>query len=159
MSEKLVLYNYYEDKFEELCKIMGSRFVNPTDGEDVVQEAFCRAIKYWGSYNPNYEIGQWFHRILTNCLFKAKNDERMSGMSNTSDKEKDLINVEFLDVIMEFSDVGQVNKMIQGKVGSQKEILELYYLKHYKPSEISQILNLNCGVIRTTVWRFKEEFK
>ena len=37
------------------------------DAADLTQEAFCRAIGSWGSFNGRHLATTWLHRILVNC--------------------------------------------------------------------------------------------
>lgn len=152
-----VLTKFYLDTQRELHKRVSNRAGGAYNAEDVVQEAFARALKYWDTYDPNNkELGAWFNTILNNTLKDFKRGELMYGMCIEFDEnlykgtELSLTNHHM---------VGKVKQLIEDKRDHTREILSLYYLKGYKPQDIEQILDVSNKSIRMAVWRFKDEVK
>ncbi len=55
-------------------------------GEDVVQEAFCRALKFYGSYDERRgKLETWFNTILFNSL---RDNQRASKGSGQEESDK-----------------------------------------------------------------------
>jgi len=64
-----VIEDYYRKNFKRLVNISRGRAGSYHNAEDVVQEAFTRALKYHKSYNPAMTaFDAWFSRILDNSL-------------------------------------------------------------------------------------------
>lgn len=156
MERDEVLGNYYKKEYSKLCKKVARRAGSPENAEDVVQEAFYRALKYWDSYNPETDIGAWFNTILNNTCKDKMKDERMFGMSVEFEEEL------FDGVEMSQTDANtaeHIKKLIRSKGYPLREVLRLYYEKGYKSIEIKEILDVEYGTVRQAVWRFKEEVK
>lgn len=156
MNRNEALETYFKKEYNKLCKKVARRAGSPENAEDVVQEAFYRAIKYWDSYNPETNIGAWFNTILNNACKDKMKDERMAGA--TVEFEEEL----FDGVEMSQTDantVEHIQKLIRSKGYPLSEVLRLYYEKGYKSIEIKEILDVEYGTVRQAVWRFKEEVK
>lgn len=156
MSKYTALEEYFQKEYNTLIKKVARRAGSPENAEDVVQEAFFRACKYWSSYNPETKLGAWFNTILNNACKDKMREDRMMGMTvDIDDENLEPVVVEEID----HGAIAHIKKLIHGKNESQKEILRLYYEKGYKPTEIKEILDAEYGTIRQTIWRFKEEVK
>lgn len=156
MERNQVLEAYFKKEYNNLCKKVSRRAGSPENAEDVVQEAFYRALKYWNSYNPETKLGAWFNTILNNACKDKMKDERMAGAS--VEFEEDL----FDGVEMSQTDANtaeHIKKLIRSKGYPLSEVLRLYYEKGYKSIEIKQILDVEHGTVRQAVWRFKEEVR
>ena len=151
------LTKFYLANQRELHKRVSNRAGGAYNAEDVVQEAFARALKYWDTYDPNNkELGAWFNTILNNTLKDFKREELMYGMCIEFDEnlykgtELSLTNHHMIN---------KVKDLINAKCAHTREILSLYYLKGYKPQDIEHILDVSNKSIREAVWRFKGEVK
>ena len=156
MEKYKELSDYFEKEYLTLVKKVSRRAGTPENAEDVVQEAFYRACKYWGSYNRQIPIGAWFNTILNNACKDKMREDRMLGMTVDIEEEQ------FDPVVMSEYDhdtVARIMKLIRKKGFPQSEVLRLYYEHGYKPLEIREILDVEHGTVRQTIWRFKEEVK
>ena len=154
MSKYAQLETYFKENYDALVKKIVRRAGSPENAEDVVQEAFFRAMKYWDSYSPEQKLGAWLNTIMVNaCRDHLKND-RMLGMTvEISDDQFDPVELPLTD----HDTLRQVQKLMRKKSYPQSEIIRLYYFKGYKPIEIKEILDVKHGTVRQTVLRFKEE--
>lgn len=157
MLRNKILSEFFEREYDTLVKRVSKRAGSPENAEDVVQEAFYRALKYWDSYSPdNALLGAWFNTILNNACKDKVSDDRKLGMCIEFDEE-------LFDGV-EMSHVGEdlakhISKLISTKEFPRREVLRLYYEKGYKPSEICQILDVENSAARQAIWRFKDEVR
>lgn len=146
---------FYRRTYQEHIKKVSNRVGGVYNAEDVVQEAFARALKYWDSFDPTHKtIGSWFNTILNNAAKDFSKEERMLGMCLEFDEEV------YDGVAMSQTShhmLRKLEKLINKKTGHTRELLYLYYLKGYKPREIQEVLGLNNMAIRIAVLRFKKE--
>lgn len=156
MERNKALEEFFKKEYNSLVKKVLRRAGSPENAEDVVQEAFFRATKYWDSYNPATKLGAWFSTILNNACKDKMRDERMLGMS-VEFEEEHLDGVEMSQT--DANTVEHIKRLIREKAWPLSEVLRLYYEKGYKSIEIKQILDLEHGTVRQAVWRFKEEVK
>lgn len=157
MDRNKVLEEFYKREYNNLVKRVNRRAGTPENAEDVVQESFYRAIKYWDSYDDTKKtIGAWFNTILNNALKDFKRDELNYGMCLELDEEQlDGVEMSQTDGDM----LKRIGMFIDGKNESHREILDLYFHKGYKPREIAQITDVDNKTIRMAIWRFKEDVK
>lgn len=157
MEKNTVVEQFYNDNFESLVKRVSSRVPNKEDAEDVVHDAFERALKYFDSFDPSVrKIDIWFSRILSNALKDFQNREKLSGM-HVELKEWELEPAEDDRAYDEAHE--EILNLIQEKDGNRKEILTLYFMYEYLPREISEVLDVKVTTVRQYVWQFREELK
>ena len=143
----------YMERYKDFTKI-ASRLIGGDmyGAEDVVQEAFLRALVYQEGYDPEVgTLAKWFNIILFRCAIEFKQDERLGGMNNQVE-EKDAVIT---------SDFGLDNKLVEELVaevealkGANKQICYLYFIKQYKPREITQVTGICGNSVRTAAKRF-----
>ena len=147
MEKNTVVEQFYNDNFESLVKRVSSRVPNKEDAEDVVHDAFERALKYFDSFDPS---------VLSNALKDFQNREKLSGM-HVELKEWELEPAEDDRAYDEAHE--EILNLIQEKDGNRKEILTLYFMYEYLPREISEVLDVKVTTVRQYVWQFREELK
>lgn len=156
MSNYPELAAYFEADYNKLVKKVSRRSGTPENAEDVVQEAFYRACKYWPSYNPEQDIKAWFGVILNNACKDKVREDRMMGMTVEFDEEhEEAVRMSEHD----HDTAARIVKLIRSKGYPQREVLRLYYEMGYRSVEIKEILDVEHGTVRQAVWKFKEEVK
>lgn len=152
-----LIEQHFNNEYRTLYKRVSRRAGGPYNAEDVVQEAFARALKYLPAFNPEKkEFGAWFNTILNNALHDFKREEMTYGMCLEFDEE--LIDGE----PMSQTDKGLIEKIHQLMDEKPEHIAELLHLSFdfgYKPSEIAEITDSTSGVVRVTIARFKDEVR
>ena len=120
----------------------------------MVQEAYCRALQYWPSYDPTRgPIKPWFNRILFNALKDIQREY------NNRPKEE-VEGLTLADVITSNQLPESVLERIE-EVDNEKHqrVLYLFYILGYNSREISQIEEkMSQTNVTTIVTRFKEGF-
>jgi RNA polymerase sigma factor (sigma-70 family) len=151
------LEQFYIENRELLLKRLYHRAGSAENAEDVLQEAFCRALKYWNSFNPNtQEIGAWFNTIMNNSLRTFKRDERSMGTF-----------VEYEDELTEGYEMSQTSgdmfKRIEAEInkfkGENRSALHLYFIKGYKPREVRDVLDIQYKTLEKLFSRFKHDMR
>ena len=148
---------HHRESFDRLVIVYSHRAGGKWAAEDVVQEAFSRALKYRNSFDETkQEFGGWFNGILNNSLREYKHKERLLGMSVEYTEEMDE-----LTPLLEWEDnlISAVKKDIDGKSEQVRQALWLYLFRRYKPREIAQVVEMSNTHIRTTVKEFKQEMR
>lgn len=154
MERNKVIEEHYKAQYNLLVKRMYNRTKDVFAAEDIVQEAFTRALKYW--INPT-NLEAWFNILLNNAMRDFIRAERISGCSDSIEGEEDweMVSVcEWVDDIREmmYIDISKYPK-------PTCDILFLYLERDFKPREIHEVLGENNGTIRNTISRFRQEVK
>ena len=62
---------------------------NPSDAEDLVQEAFAKAFVAWGQFQQGTNLKAWLYRIMTNTHINMYNkrakDQAKGGLDDLED--------------------------------------------------------------------------
>ena len=79
--------NHYKENYGRILKRMTFRAGGIHQAEDIVQEAYCRALKYYSELKVE-EFDRWFSMILNNAYNDYKRDE--IGLSYIEDEDEPL---------------------------------------------------------------------
>lgn len=153
------LEQFYKDNFDRLVVQYSRRAGSVENAEDVLQEAFYRALRYHDSYNPEIRSFEtWFNSIAKRALYDLKRENMRQGM--TVLMEEALVeDVTELDGYVQRL-AGEIEDLIKAKRNPEhRSILYLYFIRNYKPSDIVNVVDTSNKTIRQTVWRFKNEVK
>ena len=157
MTKNEFVEAYYRENYTVLIKIARRRVGNYSLvlAEEAVQEAFCRALKYFKSYKHEDLFEYWFKRILYNTINQLKTQEMNGGA--TSD-ERDGVNygstsTPNLTLTKEISD------LLEKASDRDKEILNNYFFYGFKSREISELMNISHDVVRDRIRTFRERLK
>lgn len=127
-------------------------------GEDVVQEAFIRAWKFYPSFDSEKgKIQTWFNGILFNSLRDYQKSARFGPQTEAEDfSVEDILNELNLNNFEEKRKfLAQKIDWVQNPV--HKEVLYLFFMLGYTSKEVSQIVSkMTQTNVTTIVTRFKE---
>lgn len=142
---------------------------NYQDAEDVVQEAFIKIYLNIDKYNEDYKATTWIYTIAmnlarTNYRKKHRWEILASSLKKDDDSPDFIDNIADLTLSPEFySDSAVQQQMIETaiqKVTPQfREAMILRDMEGLTYEEISVILELNIGTVKSRINRAREEFK
>ena len=150
-----VIEDFYRANYKGLLKQVRGPTGTPHNAEDVVQEAFTRALEYCSAWDPTYPFENWFSRILQNSLRTFNADRRAHGMVTADDVFDPPLNQDAYLVSL----LGEIKKDLQAIPEERKEIIELSFFQGLDAKDISRIVNKSPGMIRTTLSRYREEVR
>lgn len=152
-----VLVDRYKDRGLALAlRILGTR----EDAEETLQDAFLRAFRNLGRFRCESAFGTWFYRILYNlCLTRRR---RMRGERAVVILDDEIP----LDLIMpdaensDASDIAsdrQVEEILHAEIERLPEKyripLTLFYMQELRYEEISAIMGVPLGTVKTNIFR------
>lgn len=157
MERNTILQNLYEKDSNDMIKRISHRVENVADAEDIVHEAFTRALRFFDSFNPKIRpLETWFSQILHNVLMDHYRMESRTGIKlEVKEWELDPVDEQMLEQV----GMDQIEKMIGHKPMPRAEVLYLYFIRDYFPREITQVMNINNRTVRQYVWEFRDELK
>lgn len=155
----------YKDKVFQLAyRMLGNRH----EAEDISQEAFIRAYVNIHSYNINLKFSTWLYRIATNLCIdrirKKKPDyyldaeiagtEGLTMYSQIPDQsplpDEDIESLELQDTIQR-----EISKLPD----KYRSVIVLKYIEELSLNEISDILDLPLGTVKTRIHRGREALR
>jgi RNA polymerase sigma factor (sigma-70 family) len=144
---------FYRKSYKrQVSQIRRSLKFNKHLAEDIVQEAYFRAIKYSPSFdNRKSSLNTWFNKILFNVLRETQKQSRMS-VEIAEDKLGDTAFVR-----LDFLITDEILKVTNEK---HREILYLFFILGYSSTEISNILDdVSQTNITTLTSRFRDKMR
>ncbi|RDU34870.1 RNA polymerase sigma factor SigW [Neobacillus piezotolerans] len=155
----------YKDKLYQLgYRMLGNRH----EAEEIAQEAFIRAYVNINSYNQEYKFSTWLYRIATNlCIDRIRKkkpdyylDAEMAGTegltlysripSDSPLPEKEVEMMELQETIQ-----GEIVKLPE----KYRSVIVLKYIEELSLNEISEILDLPLGTVKTRIHRGREALR
>jgi len=153
--EKAQVYALIETHFREknniIVKKIAGHMGNMFNAEDVVQETYYRACKYWKTFNEELSFNTWFGTLLNNAVkdyFKAEMGRGMSG-----DDPPDL---NYPTRMFQRIEIGEMMKRIEAEEPRISRILKLYIIEELRSKEVAEIVPESAANIRKIVQRFRD---
>ena len=119
--------------------------------DDLSQEVFIRAYKYLKSYKATARFSTWLYRISYNVFIDytktIKKTEDINKLDFISDSEVD---------VGSGIDLQNALKILKE---NEKVAILLHYDKGYSHNEISKIMDIPLGTVKTNILRGKEKLK
>lgn len=152
----------YKDKIFQLCfRMLGNRH----EAEDVAQEAFIRAYVNIQGFNQKKKFSSWIYRIATNLCIdrirKKKPDYFLDaevpgteGLNMYSQISSDHPLPEEKLVSLELQET--VQREIANLPEKYRAVIVLKYIEELSLNEISEILDLPLGTVKTRMHRGRE---
>ena len=140
---------------------------NREDAEDAAQESFLRAFNAIGTFRTEAKFSTWLYRIVSNvCLshlgrthaqqtfLEAEDEEVVAVYPEVSDRSSNPEEIVSQEVFGE-----NVRALIVQLAPQYRAVITLYYLQEFSYAEISEILDLPMGTVKTHLYRAKGMLK
>lgn len=145
-----MLEAHYREHRNKLAKIASYRVKDFTLGEDVVQEAYAKALRYLDKYNPEYEFGGWFHRIFNNTVINVQRIERDGGVVKDDDLSVPHAGDDYLAK-------KEIASLIQGEKPKHRDLLHMFFFEGFNARQIADFLGISHGSVRLIIYRFRDK--
>ncbi|WP_191557648.1 RNA polymerase sigma factor SigW [Metabacillus idriensis] len=159
------IVDIYKDKIYQLCyRMLG----NSHEAEDIAQEAFIRAYVNINSYDMDKKFSTWLYRIATNLTIdrirKKKPDYYLDaevagteGLTMYSQVAADVALPEDQVETMELQQM--IQKEILKLPDKYRSVIVLKYIDELSLIEISEILDMPIGTVKTRIHRGREALR
>ena len=125
------------------------------DAEDIVQEAYARALLYIKSLSSPAFFEQWFSRILKNSLNNYLNEKRGAPSEILDEEELEGVDCPCYNKVL----LKEVKNTISNYLPEESEVLHLYINHGYSPRSICRVVDMKYKKINNLIYRFKEDIK
>jgi RNA polymerase sigma factor (sigma-70 family) len=152
-SAQADLYRYYGKAMYNICIRMTG---NPTDAQDIFQDAFIEAFRQLGQLKEPGAFAGWLRRIMINkCIRFSKNHVRWSsleqdGMDPVADQET----AWWLNIPLQL-----VQEEIKNLPGGCREVFVLYALEDFGHKEIAGNLGISESTSKSQYQRARKLLK
>ncbi|MFS0780017.1 RNA polymerase sigma factor SigW [Neobacillus sp. 3P2-tot-E-2] len=165
-----------QDAFAEIVEIysnsiyqLGYRMLgNRHEAEDIAQEAFIRAYVNIKSFNQDLKFSTWLFRIATNlCIDRIRKkkpdyylDAEVSGTDGLTMYSQLASNSPLPEIELESLELqDSVQREILKLPEKYRSVIVLKYIEELSLNEISEILDLPLGTVKTRIHRGREALR
>jgi|SRR5579859_1510389 len=135
---------------------------NDSDAQDIVQESYLRAFKYFGGFGGRESRG-WLLRIVRNAFYDWLRKNRGAETSEPFDEEMHGVMNETQGpdgpLPLEKADHELLHKAIASLPLEFREILVLRELEGFSYNEISELANIPLGTVMSRLARARERLR
>ena len=137
---------------------------NTQDAEDIVQDAFVRAWKSLRSFRHDSRFRTWLYRIVMNLCYNQLPKLR----KDINALDQDSIHFELMDTSLDMDPVIRlegketitfIHQQIKFLPDQYRIMLLLRYQQGCSYAEISEILDVPLGTVKTGIFRARERLK
>ena len=159
------IVNLYQHKLYQICyRMLG----NKQEAEDIAQEAFVRAYINLHSYDQKRKFSTWIYRIATNlCIDRIRKkkpdyylDAEVAGTDGL-DMYSQIAADEKLpeDVVAQMELQERIQYEISRLPDKYRSVIVLKYIEELSLHEISEILDMPLGTVKTRIHRGREALR
>lgn len=151
MDKKEILEQHYRENAHILIKRVTYRVGgNVYMAEDIVQEAYAKALRFLHHYNPEYDYGGWFNSVLNSVLRDTQRKERDNGVV--------MDDIPIDHEVEAYMAKDDLVKLIKREHKRNRAILTMFFFDGFKTRQIAKFLEINHQTVRTIIRRFGERF-
>ena len=142
------------------------------DAEDLVQEAALAAARGFGTFQTGTNFKAWFFRILTNCFYSRHRRQRRQGTTADLDEVPELYlyaraaeaglhggPADPAQAVLNRLDSEQIAGALQSLPQEYRVVSTLYLMEDLSYGEISDILRIPIGTVRSRLHRGRNILK
>lgn len=152
---------HYRKNYKGLVNHMTNRVPNKSKhlAEEVVQEAYCRALKYYDGFNPEIRpFSTWFNRILNNACNSCQQEEG-GNIPSLDDEDQDLEPFRLMeDVSTPLGIIVLIQETMKQQKPDVREVLNMFFNLGMKTREIAECSDYSHTNIRQIIRRFRVKF-
>jgi RNA polymerase sigma factor (sigma-70 family) len=152
MSTRSDIEKLCHSDYNSMVKRISFRAGGIPNAEDVVQEAFARALKYSGTFDPaKKEIGAWFNMIMNNALRDFKRQQRMEGMTDEDETTDSLDNTVYQEEMIRLTE-----EEMDSRGEDVAEALRYHIVMGYTIKEVAELVAMTPFVVKNHVQSFRK---
>ncbi|WP_409252565.1 RNA polymerase sigma factor SigW [Bacillus sp. SCS-153A] len=155
----------YKDKVFQICfRMLGNRH----EAEDIAQEAFIRAYVNIHTFNQKRKFSTWLYRIATNlCIDRIRKkkpdyylDAEVTGTEGLTMYSQVAAEGQLPEEEVEGMELqAEIQRQILKLPDKYRSAIVLKYIEELSLLEISEILDLPLGTVKTRIHRGREALR
>jgi RNA polymerase sigma-70 factor (ECF subfamily) len=138
-----LVHRYLPRAFSAARRLMS----NEADAEDLVQDAFLRALQRMDQVDARRGFGPWFFRVLANVAHNARSSRELR---RTEAELTEVASGEAgADVLMERAELGEALSGALGNLSArQREVITMFEVDGFSTAEIAAALGIAPETVR-----------
>jgi len=144
---------------------------NHADAEDLTQEAFVRAFRFFGAYRRDWPFDNWLYKIMSNLFIdhirkNSKNRIQSLDQPIETGSKSDELYLEIADnesnpeeIVMQSELDGRVQLALNALPKEFRSAVILADIQGMSYEEISEVMNCSLGTVRSRLHRGRKLLK
>lgn len=158
-KEKRALFNTWVQEYANMIYSVAYRLTNDhTDADDVVQNTFLKAWKYFDSFSNQSSVSTWLYKIAMNEAidWKKKNTEKWeTGL----DPQEVLVNVSSSSYVDFAKGEEKFNAALNSLPPKQKAVFVMKFFDDKTYEEIEAITGTSIGALKASYFNAKKKIE
>lgn len=157
---KKSIEKYVADYSESLSRLCASLTNNRHDAEDLFQSTWEKAIRKFKSYDSSKPFDKWLFTVCVNTFKDTKrrfDNTKIIRFSTAEEQEN------FLSSIQGFEEDRDEYLTLHNAIGhlsrEKRAAIVLYYFRDFSVSELSEILGVPEGTVKSRLSSAREELR
>lgn len=152
----------YQDRIYNLCRHM---LGNAHEAEDAAQDTFLKAYQKLKDFKPEASLYTWLYRIAVNTCLDYKKKPFFESFLRKSDEREEFVEEPSSDwpspeKLYESKQLGIALHKSLGKLSLKlRTVIILKEIEGLSYEEISEILDVSVGTVKSRISRAREELK
>jgi RNA polymerase sigma factor (sigma-70 family) len=134
---------------------------NDQDAEDMVQEAYLRAFRFFGGFRGE-DARAWLLKIVRNTCYTQLQNNRPQELATTFDEEihsEDDGSMNPETLLLRSADRQSLRHALEELPVNFREVLVLHELEGLSYSEIAEVSNIRLGTVMSRLSRARERLR
>lgn len=145
--------NLFKRYYNEALLYVYSFCHNRTLAEDIVQEAYVRAIRSIDEEKDGFKF--WLLKVCRNCYFDAlRKNKKLEAIENDMPSSDSLV-----DDVIQKEEYRALYKAVSLLKGSYQEVVRLYYFDSMSVKEIASIIGESADNVKIQLYRARLKLK
>src|SRR4030042_4038357 len=152
----------YQDRIYNLCRYM---LGNTHDAEDAAQDVFLKAYQNLNRFKPEASLLTWLYRIAINTCIDYRRKPFFESLFKNS-KEGDVFVIDqpsdspSPEKLYESKEIGNAIQFALGRLSEKlRTVIVLKEIEGLSYEEISEVLDVSIGTVKSRISRAGEELK
>ena len=155
-------FEYYINRYNvDLTRLCVSLCGNISDAEDLLQDTWLKVFRHYKKYDKNKPFDKWLFSICVNTYKNSINSAFIKKQKLFKNEEEKRLFFASIPEVNDntIDDYAELHKAISSLSKKHRIVIVLYYFKDFSVNEISQIVNIPVGTVKSRLAVAREEIK
>lgn len=166
-GDKTASAELYEKMYDKLYFFALKNVRSKEDAEDIVQEAFMKALESLDELNSSESFSGWIYSVTYNlCIDKMRGGKRVARFETEDDRDNAIENSALNEPVMVPEDYmqneetkRQIKDVIDGLRPDMRSAVILYYYDQMSIAEIAETMNLSESSVKSKLYQARKKIK
>ncbi len=153
--------NYIEQYNADLTRLCVSLCGNISDAEDLLQDTWLKALRHYRKYDRELPFDKWLFSICVNTYKNSVNSAFLKRRKLFQNDEEERVFFSSIPQVNNstIDDYIELHYAILSLSKKHRIVIVLYYFEDYSIREISQIIGIPVGTVKSRLAVAREELK